>query len=112
MRKMRDRRIPFLFVSSPNSHSQQHHEVVAFLVHVLYSLGIPVNYDHIKTTVPKHEEIPLVYHDEHGTHTADIAFLVGDNVIALIEIKTRRLDSKFYQRLRDKEERGKGHGNR
>ena len=99
MKKLQDKKIPFVFTSSPQANARTHAEVIAFLVSIFDALNIPVNYDHIITTTPKHEDIPLHYHDHYGTHKADISFRLGDDIIVLIEVKTRSLKSKFYQRM-------------
>ena len=107
MKKLQDKKIPFIFTSSPNANKRTHAEVVAFLVNVLDALGIPCNYDHIITSVPIAKDIPLHYHDHYGTHKADISFMIGDDIIVLIDVKTRSLKSKFYQRMLKRSEKVK-----
>ena len=108
--RIRDEKTKIIMTSKANSISQLHNQVVAFLVAILHELGIEVNYDHITSTVPICDDIPLIYKDEHGIRRADIAFMIDENTIALIDVKTRRLNTQFYRKYLKKLEGEKGNG--
>lgn len=71
--------------------TKYHNEVLEFFITLFDQLGIPVNYDHIKTNIPKNEKIPLWYKEGNRWHRGDIAWLIRKDRVAIIEIHTRKI---------------------
>jgi len=51
-----------------------HKEILANMLLWLYDMGIPANYTHINTTIPKDPDAPLRLRYKGKTYEADIAF--------------------------------------
>ena len=73
--------------------SWQHQYLIEILAKFLYTfLKVPINYDHITTTVPKYR-IPIKYRGKRY----DLSFPLGDRVV-FIQIDSLKLSKK---RLRE-----------
>lgn len=85
---MTDPGFPLVMTSMGPKPHQKHNIVVAELVHAIYKqLSNSINYDHIRSTVPK-EHIPLVFQGKR--HDITYLTVTGDQVFIEVRIKKKR----------------------
>ena len=73
--------------------AEHHHRALEYLISLLAKDNRPVNYDHIKSTIPREKTIPLWYVRNGKVKKGDISFFLDRFTLVIIEVKTFHRDS-------------------
>lgn len=81
-----DTRLKAIKVESDKKDRLEHNQAVAVIIAGLQFRTSRINYDHIKTTIPKAQEIPLESYSRKKKKRADIAFILPTGTLVHIDV--------------------------
>ena len=86
MAEIRDPKLKFLNVESDRNNRKEHNTAVILVASALSKLGIEINYDHVHSTLPKNQDIPLSSFSKKKTQKADIAFMLHSDILIHLHV--------------------------
>ena len=93
-----DTKIKPIKIESDKRDRKEHNTAVATVVTSLYESIGPINYDHIKLTLPKEKDIPLEVITRKKRTRADIAFHLPSGTLVHVEIEVHPKGSYITNR--------------